>query len=110
MTHITHKTAKMLKEFLGKDAPEPMEKAWWIIYHGKPEIFYGDYGVHHDQFPAYQLHDLLSKPFCEAMAKAGTNVNGEYGERRISRHLSEIYFDGGLPAVEKALIQMMEEK
>jgi hypothetical protein len=121
-THISYKTAKALKMFLGDKAPEPMDSMVWApskktftIMDGREFYRDADY-----VFPAYQLHDLLSKPFCEAMAKIyGNNVKPlqilrchviEETGRDIRNLLSMAYYNGGLSAVEKALMEMMEGK
>jgi hypothetical protein len=115
MTHITYETAKRLKEFLGESAPEPMgvkEKCarWW-----GPHGFFNDYRIKGD-VPAYQLHDLLSKPFCEAFVKAGAKKFG-FDEDEVtdfiadwSTEMAYAYWNGGMEAVERDLIKMMEAK
>ncbi len=112
-THISYETAKRLKEFLGDKAPEPMVRGWYLPKsHDITELRAPCF----NQPPAYQLHDLLSKPFCEAVVKAGKEKQGidtELVETTLSdwpEVIARIYFDGGLPAVEKALIEMMEGK
>ena len=119
MTQIytTYEFSKRLKEFLGEAAPEPMEDYWWIKdpIRGRIEMMINpEEGW--IEAPAYQLHDLLSKPFCEAMAKK-VDKRREFSERitwkvyqRITRQLCAKYWKGGLPAVEKALTKMMEAK
>ena len=111
MTHITHKTAKALKEFLGKSAPEPMKLKWYhpggTLSKYEPTNF--------DGIPAYQLHDLLSKPFCEAFIKErfARGLNCEAAAWELTGYLERMinwYYNGGLPAVEKALCEMMEGK
>lgn len=112
-THITYKTAKMLKEFLGESAPEPMNGK---CYGHDGKIFHTLAGYPHTLFPTYQLHDLLSKPFCEAMIKAGKEKQGISEDMATdvladwSTEIGYAYFNGGLPAVEKALMEMMEAK
>lgn len=111
-THISYKTAKALKEFLGDKAPEPMDTT--LAYcDGCMELIVSNIPVcpHCASFggyPAYQLHDLLSKPFCEAMSLKiyGKNI----WDLKVFRELSNRYFSGGLPAVEKELLKMMEGK
>lgn len=118
MTHISYKVSKMLKEFLGESAPEPTDTAYWVTHQYTRDIFmaHKNDGAQVDYIaPAYQLHDLLSKPFCEAMAKTKCMTLfadgscpwswGSYYDR-----LSMENKDGGLPAVEKALCEMMEAK
>lgn len=103
--NISYKTAKALKEFLGESAPEPMDKYWYYegesgnIYMTRSELVVG-------KTPAYQLHDLLSKTFCEAFS----DMTEDMGVWEVSESLNMEYFNGGLPAVEKALTEMMEGK
>lgn len=114
-THITYETAERLKEFLGKDAPEPMELMWWDEFENIS--FFQEI----EKYPAYQLHDLLSKPFCEAMANRipeiivsdpmGTDEKINLGKMSWEDVSFEIYAGnkkGGLTAVEEALEEMMK--
>ena len=125
-THISYKVSKALKEFLGESAPEPMEFRYWFVSNKHEDYTYADFvqgglkeaqekcAVHknvHTPYPQYALHDLLSKPFCEAMAgkikpfKVGAaEVKGFW---RIRVHLYSEYQEGGLPAVEAELMKMM---
>ena len=105
-THISYKTAKMLKEFMGESAPEPIDGIYIKV------------GVcsNGPSYPRYALHDLLSKPFCEAFAKA-VDKRREFQDRitwqiyqRVTRQLCARYWKGGMEAVEKALVEMMENK
>ena len=113
MTHITYKTAKALNELLGSSAPEPMEDNP-LAYYGEDLMHYvpaeKETEMHRQIFNgfAYQLHDLLSKPFCEALAKRCR----VYGEGAIIHmyDFSKAYYAGGLPAVEAELMKMMEGK
>jgi len=125
-THTSYKLSKALKEFLGDSAPEPMGlRVWAKVKSGpaKGDVLLIDYmpgvvGI--EQFPAYQLHDLLSKPFCEAMANArakivfiGKGMGKKFNKRTaeiIAHDLLNRYYDGGLPAVEAELFRMMEAK
>ena len=107
MTHITYKTAKRLKEFLGESAPEPMTHGYWCKGCGQIQPYGPCDG--HDQygaFPAYRLKDLLSKPFCEAMAKNKSPL--EWNEKGIYETICNHNYKGGLPAVEAALMEMMK--
>ena len=106
-THISYKTAKALKEFC-PDLPEPISEEWYTFsgtivnnpFRGKP--------------PAYQLHDLLSKPFCKAffekMSRRMKSIHHEKEPWMLQSDLASEYYNGGLPAVEKALLELMEEK
>lgn len=102
-THTSFEVSKRLKEFC-PELPEPMDLSvstpWGVKKCDK--ITAGDYGY----IWAYQLHDLLSKPFCEALAE-------KIGKGYALRYATEIfgaYYRGGLPAVEAELIRMMEGK
>lgn len=119
-THISYETAKKLKEFLGVSAPFPMRREVWIIVDGKPKVnwvtplgaeLYGE-----NKIPAYELHDILSKPLCEAFVEAG-KIKFCFDEDEITDFIADwstdiayAYWNGGLPAVEKALCEMMEGK
>ena len=112
-THISPDLAKKLKKFLGDSAPEPIDPEYACGYSE------GEYMCPwpHDiaLFPAYQLHDLLSKEFCEVMAditdKAASEINRKRCAREIIRNEIVIaYYNGGLSAVEKELLRMMEGK
>lgn len=88
---VSTKTEQKLKEFLGVSMPNPLD--------GK----------------SIMLHDLLSKPFCAEMrlaCKWGDNslLSANRGIEVVHGVLSQAYLHGGLPAVESALIQMMEGK
>lgn len=123
-THISYKTAKMLKEeFLGESAPEPMNGEYTYSLYDTPPFVYEiaveehwpELGEEIKKYPAYQLHDLLSKPFCEAMAKKHPHARYFDGKCEdlpweICLCLNEANFNGGMPAVEKALVEMMEGK
>ncbi len=107
-THTSYEVSKRLKEFLGESAPEPMDKgldsrSWYSPNHACPCRYQEPGG-----FPIYQLHDLLSRPFCEVMSLKiyGTNM----WDLKVFRQLSNLYFSGGLPAVEAELMKMMEAK
>lgn len=107
-THISYKTAKALKEFLADSAPEPMDRKYFLIGAGsanpKPmKVFEPEKSL----TPAYQLHDLLSKPFCEAMAN---KLKGVWTSLWVADKIAGVYFDSGLPAVEAELIRLMEAK
>lgn len=121
-THISYKVSRALKELLGDSAPEPMGKEWYWWYEngvksgpnkgkkvrGPKSYKYvegDDDGELYVCLPAYQLHDLLSKPFCEAMAKKAKD--GVFTAEEQSRLLWAFYYDGGLPAVEAELMLMM---
>lgn len=116
-THTSYEVSKRLKEFLGGSAPKPMKLQFWNIVHiigntlhDKRIIHWNDrvevWGIksHHKMFPAYQLHDLLSKPFCEAMENKGVKLFSH----TVALRLTGMYYDGGIPAVEKALMEMMK--
>ena len=119
MTHITYKTAKRLAEVLGDSAPDTMESqpVRWVDrdMEGKKCKSYLLYGYKDSGFIAYQLHDLLSLEFCEAMAKKHPHARYFNGKCKdlpweINLCLNEAYYNGGMPAVETALMKMMDGK
>jgi hypothetical protein len=111
--HISYRTAQALKEFLGKDAPEPMED----LYYYKDPITCRTMLMNNPQedwilAPAYSLHDLLSREFCEAMGNKLISIRKQWPwrEEKFKEICVEIfneYYDGGLPAVEKAIIEII---
>jgi len=134
--HTCYEVSKRLKEFLGESAPEPMGKMYWNTDgptrgmgagQGTP-ICFGALGFKNGDkytYPAYCLHDLLSKPFCEAMAHNDAKIEGpiNYGEDEhstcdpseshsygVAIDIFNAYYGGGMEAVEKALLALMEEK
>ena len=102
-THITYETAKALKSFC-PELPEPMDGMYIKI------------GVssNGESYPRYALHDILSKPFCEAFADRLYRRNGpQFTTASAECHFMNLageYWRGGLPAVEVELIKMMEGK
>lgn len=110
-THISYECAKRLKEFLGESAPEPKSPMVWAPGGKRYTLQDGhewDWRNSEYASPAYQLHDLLSKPFINAF---GINKNWDKNTSWVfQRKLNAKYYDGGLPAVEKALMEMMEGK
>jgi len=117
-THISYSTAKKLKAFLGESAPEPMEDNK-RGYYGKDLMCYvpEESATERHKYTfdgyAYRLEDLLSKPFCEAFLDTMENKKHWCpvdSNADLSHELAYKYFFGGLPAVEKALCEMMEGK
>ena len=102
-TYTSYEFSKKLKAFLGERAPEPISNDYY--HHELGKSIAKKSSVHN--IPAYQLHDLLSKPFCEAMDKK-CERKPDFSISTAEFILWE-YYNGGLPAVEKALIEMMEE-
>ncbi len=114
-THISYKTAKALKAFMGESAPEPMCRSYYAKSHSNGWLIYddGDYGT--GSVFAYQLHDLLSRPFCEVfrekvLLKDSRKFNDVWTPRELGQILVMHYHDGGLPAVEAELMKMMGGK
>ena len=112
-THIRYEVAKRLKEFLGESCPMPMCYEYY-----KPKGV-GVYCTHiprdWKEPPAFLLHDLLSRPFCEAFRKKvflsdSVKFKDLWTNREMVQILGIHYFDGGLPAVERALLEMMDKK
>lgn len=106
-THIGYETAKRLKEFC-PNLPEPMDGGYHIEVEKGVVPGYGYADVHTldtKKYPAYQLHDILSKSFCEAMAKAR---NSKMTPQGCFVNLADKYWLDGIPAVEAELMKMME--
>jgi len=118
-TYISYEVSKRLKEFLGESAPCPADNLFYCPTEfdkpGKAPAIIEEFEIldGYEGFPAYQLHDLLSKPFCEALAKRLPNSPIRYFNlfkaRTSSEILSENYYSGGLSAVEKELMKMIME-
>ena len=101
MNHTEYKLSKQLKEFFGKDAPEP------IIYQGYTES--GSF-IDADSnltylivYPAYSLEDILSRPFCIAI---DLRIPGAKA-RDIAKQLFSAYYDDGFPAVEAEIAKLI---
>jgi hypothetical protein len=107
--HTSYKVSKALKEFLGESAPEPMEEYFWWpedSTHPYPEMRKGE-AWSGESYPAYQLHDLLSKPFLDAFTDKRSPDDCD-GMDAYTSIIVEAYQDGGIPAVETGLCRMME--
>ena len=106
---ITYATSKALTKFLGDSAPEPMSNDWWCCFHenGYTPNLYKD---EKSNIPAYQLHDLLSRPFLQAFTAKRKDMQNSaiiLWPEVTGGYLCKQYYDGGMEAVEKCLIQMM---
>ncbi len=109
MTHISYATAKALKEFLGDKCPKPLGKQWWLYYPVacRAEIKDKDlasWGA--ETAPAYRLEDLLSKKFGAALFPKLSWQE----PKDVQDELYWAWLDGGLPAVERELMKLMEGK
>lgn len=109
--HTSYKFSKALKEFLGEGAVEPIIPAYY--YEDKKGFGISATREYSGSPAAYQLHDLLSKPFCHAMIlkrpQSKELPGALYGwANGLSSELRGHYFYGGMEAVEKALTEMME--
>lgn len=96
----SYKVSKMLKEFLGESAPEPMDGMYI-------KLNISNVGP---SYPRYSLHDLISKTFCRAMCETMKTRNSFMWPCYIRAAISRAYWGGGMEAVEKALTEMMEGK
>ena len=107
-THITYETAKRLTWFC-PELPEPMDRE----YHRKIDLTHLNEPEDANEYPAYQLHDILSREFCEAVANEMNKHKGHgfpATTKGVSKVLAFAYIDGGLPAVEAELMKMREGK
>jgi hypothetical protein len=114
--HTSYELSKALKEFLGDSAPEPMDG---IYCYGKDKLLdKADWSKLPSKcIPAYTLDDILSKPFCEAMAKAIRKNQAKNFKPspmdvqnlgiELRYILSKEYYAGGFPAVELALKRLI---
>ena len=122
-TRTSYAVSKRLKEFLGESAPEPMGNEFVWQWPDTPVVWHMDEGSEYPpkdpsivSYPAYRLEDLLSRPFCEAFVKVGAKKFG-FDEDEItdfvadwSTEMAYAYWNGGLEAVEAALMKMMDKE
>ena len=114
-THIGYQTAKALKEFC-PELPEPMDKHTSCWYQtGDKTKLYARITFKNDPSPifAFQLHDLLSKPFCHAImskTKKYRLYDSDVVAAQMGSELFQAYYTGGLPAVEACLMKMIGGK
>ena len=113
-THTSYEVSNRLKEFMGEGAPEPMGRGYYRDCSSVTVLDGWTSGLEIEDPPAYQLHDLLSRPFCEAFVKVGAKKFG-FDEDEItdfvadwSTEMAYAYWNGGLEAVEATLIRMMD--
>jgi len=66
--HTCYTTSIALKKFLHNSCPEPLDKCYWINEHGDIRSVYKE-EVQEWYIPIFCLHDLLSKPFTDAMGE-----------------------------------------
>lgn len=118
---IQYTTAKKLKEFLGESAPRPIVNLYWPRIKGAKQPSRNHFvGCcpscdKHDKeigmLPAYQLHDLLSKPFCDAIQrKRYGSAFAKFTVEEMYKRLCAENYDGGMEAVEKCLLSLMDGK
>ena len=106
MTHTTYATSKAIKEFLGKEAPVPLRPRYF-----RKNGSYSKYDNNNmDGIPSYELHDLLSRPFCTAVAWRRSKKNHDWHANGISEILWGNFYEGGMEAVERTLMEIMEGK
>ena len=113
MTTTSYELSKKLAKFLGPSRPTPLRKYYWNNGFGVATTIYIVYlrGEKNDGvIPAYTLEDLLSKPFCEAIGKLVEPGYAAIRTIQIRDLIVAKYYDGGFPAVEKALWEMMGGK
>lgn len=105
---ISYDVAGKIYKFLGETAPEPLDEMWHTL---KPGVAISG-GVFGGKIryvgPAYQLHDLLDKPFTLAFS-ARIGKTRSYAID-LYKELAMEYFNSGLPAVEKRLCEIMGVK
>lgn len=114
--HTSYEVSKRLKEFLSEAAVEPMGNTYWVR-HYYAQMVVGEWSepilvtngktiVAKECSPAYRLEDLLSRPFCNAMADKLCPCDAE----QVCDKIYSAHKNGGLPAVQSALMEMMNEK
>jgi len=111
MTYTSYALSKALREFLKESAPEPMQNAdsSYCVSCKKCNNGANCKNKKNRVRPIYSLHDLLSRPFVEAMAKKRYNSDHYHFPEIYRATISDAYYNGSLPAVETALMEMMKE-
>lgn len=123
MTHTNYELSKKLKAFMGEDAPCLLGGVITVYdRNGSKQQIYVGQMVKEDTL-AYTLEDILSKAFCEAMAKrahphqfhsvfpgGAEAVEVPMGHLECFVAFSRAYYSGGHPALERELIRMMGSK
>ncbi len=83
MTTTSQEVSEKIAEFLGEDAPKPIDGEYY----------------------KYSIEDILSRPFCKAIAKKkNLMVNDAW---YWSGMLATEFYNGGFPAVEGRLLELM---
>lgn len=101
--YLSHSTAKKLHIFLGDNAPKPLSQS---------ESFDKVGAKTYPKYMRYQLHDLLGKPFCYAMANKVCPIIIEDGFDiedywDIALKILCEYQSGGMQAVDTEVCKIM---
>ena len=122
MNTLSYETSVKLAKFLGRNVPKPIDEKWWC-YISYPEkgIKQTDVSDWRDGMlwgrkiiPAYTLEDILSQPFCAAMAKKHPHARYFDGKCEdlpweINLYLNEAYYNNGFLSVEKELLKIIKK-
>ena len=111
MQSTSYEVSEALNAFLGDTAPKPLDDIFWSEKDSSGGHRRGSYAFITNMgewsvkcFPAYTLEDLLSKPFCRAMAKKSKRVWHPDG---ISEMLWGYFYGGGFGGIERKLLRMI---
>lgn len=103
MKYLSCETSKKVKEFLGDSAPEPLSDAWWTTNGTLMKK------TCRDDIPAYTLEDILSQPFCKAVAnKLVFEGNVKKSILIMVENFALMYFCNGFPAVEAEIERLLQ--
>lgn len=99
MMNTSYTVSKRLKEFFGADAPAPIGQICMSDKEGPGDAW------------LYTLEDILSRPFCAAVAEKYYFSKIHYSKDakrpvidNLSMYFWKAYYERGFPAVEKRLI------
>jgi len=105
--YINYKVCKKIKDTLGSDAPLPLDFQFWAT--DKILFTCAVTSLKSYDIPAYQLHDILSKRFCEAIAdlfESSALVNPTY----IAICLLDAYQTEGFISLATELERIIDER
>ncbi|MGD9642815.1 MAG: hypothetical protein AB7V08_08755 [Elusimicrobiales bacterium] len=105
--YVNYKVCKKIKDILGSDAPLPLD----LKFFATDKILFtcAVTSLKSYDIPAYQLHDILSKKFCEALAnlfESGVFCNSTY----IAVCLLDAYQTEGFNSLETELEHIINER
>ena len=107
------KLSKELAKYFGDIRPIPEARAaWYENENGTTRrIYVEDIPAQYQYYFAYEMTDLISKPFCETFGArlAECLQLKSYFAYGLVTTLTPFYYNGGFAAVEEALFELMED-